>query len=121
MNLKLILMFLFFSSIGIAQENYNKLYYLSVGTLAGTQIFDIYSSRGKYELNPWMRDHNKIFDSRRGVLVKTIFILSVVGVESLILRKKPHLKREMSWFNFGGSLATGGVAFHNLSVPREYK
>jgi len=118
--MKTIFLFLILSALSVAQEtkNYDKLYYSSVGILAGTQALDIYSSVGKYEANPIAQGQNQVFTTKRGVLIKSAFMLTVIGVEALILHKKPHWKKELAWFNIGGAIVTGSVAGYNFRNPR---
>lgn len=84
--IKTTFLFLILSVLSVAQEtkNYDKLYYSSVATLAGTQALDIYSSVGKYEANPIAQGNNQVFITKRGILIKSAFMLTVIGVERLL-------------------------------------
>lgn len=102
----------------IPMKNHDKLYWSSVVTLTTTQILDIHSSVGKYELNPIAQGRDGGFHTKKGILIKSTFLGTAFAVQWLILRKRPDWKDELSIFNFGVSAVTIPVTIHNYHVPK---
>ena len=119
--MKLLLLFLL--SLPLVAQTFatptqNKIYWTSVATVTASQVLDIHSSVGKYELNPIAQSANGTFDTRKGILIKSAFLVTVFTVQWAILRKRPDWKDELSIFNFGVSAVTFPVVIHNYHVPR---
>ena len=56
----------------------------------------------------------------QGALIKLGIQGGIVGIEYLVLRRRPskQLFRAVSIINFGDAAVTGAIAAHNYGIPR---
>lgn len=95
------------------------LWMTSLAALAVSNALDVRSSWGKRELNPVLADSSGAFKVK-GALMKSGIQAAVIGVEYLILRRKPskQLYHITALMNFGCAAAVQAVAIRNFTVPR---
>jgi hypothetical protein len=96
-----------------------KIWHISVASLAVANALDVHSSWGKHELNSTLSGPTGNF-GRDGALIKLGLQGGLMGLEFLITRGHPSgkLYRTLSIVNFGAAATIGGVAARNYTVPR---
>ena len=83
---------------------------ISLAALAGSQAFDIASSRGDYEENPILGRGS--FGARQ-ISIKMGIVSAVAGAELLFTRHRPESRCAFIWVNLAGAGVTTGAAIHN--------
>lgn len=89
-------------------------YRLSLLAVAAGTGMDIASSWNRPEANGLLRSPDGRF-AARGVAVKISLIGAVVGIQALVLRRRPEMRGFASRVNFGIGVGTGAVAVRNWS------
>jgi hypothetical protein len=95
----------------------SKLWRLSVAALAATTAADAWSSYGRVEANPLLRDSRGRF-SAQAIGIKAAVAGSVVATQWLMLRKRPEAARMAAITNFGMAGVFTGVAARNRALAR---
>lgn len=110
------------STSGYAQEisrpRWSKRWIISVATLAAASFADVYTSKGKFEANPLLRDPTGRASVGKMVAFKTGAIGGTVLVEALLARKQESGYKSATILNFGLSAAYGTLAVRNAGIPR---
>jgi hypothetical protein len=88
---------------------------ISLIPVAVSQGLDVYSSYGMRELNPLLAGSDGGFGGRAAIL-KLGVTGALLSVEYLVIRRHPQSARVFSKLNWAGSIATTGLAAHNLAV-----
>jgi hypothetical protein len=92
-----------------------RLWKWSIAVLAAANVSDAMSSMGRYELNPVLG--NGRF-GMRATGVKIGISTATIGLEYLILRRRPEAARKAAYANFGMAGLTGGIAARNALRQR---
>ena len=87
-----------------------RLWKWSIAMLAAANTADAMTSMGRYELNPVLGAGQF---GIRATGVKIGISTATIGVEYLILRRRPEAARKAAWVNFGMAGLTGGIAARN--------
>jgi hypothetical protein len=97
-----------------------RLWKISVLALVAANALDFASSRGRMEANPLMRTPNGSFSWQRGLMVKTSVSAVTITMQMLMMRKSRDAsgERAAAIVNLGSAAAIGGIAAHNLRVPK---
>jgi hypothetical protein len=89
-----------------------RLWKWSVAALAAGNAADTFSSLGRHELNPVL-GVGKFGPRATGI--KIGISGATIGLEYLLLRKRPELAKKLAYVNIGMAAATGGAAAYNTS------
>ena len=90
----------------------------SILILIGANAVDIHSSIGKRELNPLAQGPNGKFDLKRGILLKSASVGTILLIEHLYQRKNPKRKKFTSKVNYAISAGIGVVAVRNYTIRK---
>ena len=93
-----------------AEKNRSRLWSWSLAAVAAANAADIISARGRYELNPVLGAGPF---GLRATGVKIGISSATIGLEYLIVRRRPDAARKAAVVNFGLAGFTGAVAAHN--------
>jgi hypothetical protein len=106
------------AGLGWAEAN-GSAFKWSMTAYIGANALDAASSWNRQEANPLLRGRGADgrFDGQ-SLAIKAGIVGAVVGVEWLILRRRPDWKGWMGKMNFVAAGATGGVAVRNWRVGR---
>jgi len=105
-----ILALLALSMLAAAAQERARSWNISVAFVAGSQMMDALSSRGRIEANPLLgRGQFGLSQSA----IKGGIVGGVVLTEWLILRRHPETKRFWTWTNYATGAATTVVAVRN--------
>lgn len=112
----------FFATLATAQTFYQptdaeidrRQYRLSLLAVAAGTGMDIASSWNRPEANALLRLPDGRF-AHRGVALKVSLVGAIVGVQALVLRRRPDMRRFASRVNFGIGAGTSAVAVRNWS------
>lgn len=107
------------SSTGKPNMYGKKLWISSIAAIGIAGAMDVQSSWGKHELNPVLSGTNGSIGAR-GALIKLGVQGGIVGLECLVLHRRPtrQMFRAFSIINFGDAAATGAIAAHNYTILR---
>lgn len=102
------------------KANRKRLWKVSILALAAANALDIASSRGRMEANPLLRTPDGSFSWQRGLVVKSSLSAATITMQMLMFRKssRSESSRAAAMVNFGSAAAIGGIAVHNLRVPK---
>jgi hypothetical protein len=95
-----------------ADSGRKRLWKWSLGVLAAANVADVATSMGRHELNPVLGAGQF---GARATGVKIGISAAAIGVQYLILRRRPEATRKAAYVNFALAGATGGVAAFNTS------
>ena len=97
--------------------NGEKLWKVSMLSLATANALDMHSSWGKHELNPALSGGSGKF-GMQGALIKLGLQGGLMGLEYLLTRGHPSGKmyRALSVVNFGASAGIGAIAVRNYGI-----
>jgi len=90
---------------------------VSVAALAAASFADAYTSRGKYEANPMLRDASGRASMARMLAFKSGLVGGTVLLEYLLARKEPAVPKSAAIVNFYAAGALTGVAIRNSRIP----
>ena len=111
---KRILVVLTLSMISLRAEDADsgrkRIWKWSIGVLAAANTADVMTSMGRHELNPVLGVGPF---GARATGVKIGIAAAAVGVQYLVLRRRPEAFRKAAYVNFALAGATGGVAAFN--------
>lgn len=102
----------------ISRPRWSKRWIVLVATLAAASFADAYTSNGKFEANPLLRDATGRASMGRMIAFKTGAIGGTVLVEALLARKPESSYKSATIVNSGLSAAFGTLAIRNAGVPR---
>ncbi len=88
----------------------NRLWKWSLAAVAAGNAADMATSIGRYELNPVLGVGRF---GPRAAGVKMGLSTAVIGMQYLMVRRKPEAARRLSYVNFAMAAATGGAAAYN--------
>lgn len=91
----------------------DKLWKVSMATVAGAEVADVASSWGLYELNPVLGRGQ--FGLRQASIKGGVAGAGLVA-EWILVKKWPKFSRTFRWVNFGVSAELGAVAWHNYHL-----
>jgi hypothetical protein len=91
---------------------------LSLLALAAAHSADAATSWNKKELNPMLSPNSAAFGVQALALKCAITVVSI-GVQALLLRRRPELAKAFGRINFMESGIIGATALHNSFVPRQ--
>jgi hypothetical protein len=97
-----------------------RLWKISVLALVAANALDLVSSRGRMEANPLLRAPGGSFCWQRGLMVKTSASAVTIATQMLMMKKSRDAtgQRAAAMVNLGSAAAIGGIAIHNLQVPK---
>lgn len=93
----------------------SRLWRWSVAALAAGSATDAWSSFGRHEANPLLRDQRGQF-SGRAIGIKAAIAGSGVAAQWLVFRRRPEAARAAAFTNFGMAGLFTGVAVRNRSL-----
>ncbi len=88
---------------------------LSLAPVAAGQALDIASSYNMRELNPLLAGQDGRF-GMKGATIKIGATAAILGIEYLIIRKRPSSSRILSKLNWAAGFVTIGFAAHNFAI-----
>lgn len=91
---------------------------VSAGAVVVSSAADMTSSWGGLEANRLLRGRQGRF-GMRGLIIKSAMTGGIIGVEYLILRKRPQWRRKIVLWNWVLSGVSVGVAVRNFKVRRK--
>lgn len=96
----------------------DRVWKVSLASLAAANALDVHSSWGKRELNPTLAGSTGKF-GLQGALIKAGLQGGMIGVQYLFLRGRPNrrLERILAIVNFSSSATIGATAIRNYGVP----
>lgn len=91
----------------------DKLYAMSIGTLAAGNLIDAQSSYGRFELNPVLASADGRFGGR-AIVFKGLINAGILAAERYGINRLPHGRRISTIINFaiGGSMIGVGIQNH---------
>jgi len=95
----------------------SKLWRLSVAALAAGSAADAWSSYGRVELNPLLRNSSGRF-SAQAIGIKAAIAGSTVAAQWLMQRKRPGTAKAAAITNFGMAGLFTGVAIRNRALAK---
>jgi hypothetical protein len=111
---KRILLVLVLSVISLRAEEAGsgrkRLWKWSIGVLAAANAADVMTSMGRHELNPVLGVGQF---GARATSVKISISAATIGVQYLLVRRRPQTMRKAAYINFALAGATGAVATFN--------
>jgi len=107
------------SCAGAERRRGKKWWLVSVAALYGANLLDAHTSRGKFELNPALRDGDGRFDFSRAMAVKLSGTSAAVLLQLLVSRKAPgeEIYSASAALNFAGTAALAALAVRNRGMP----
>lgn len=95
-----------------------KAFVISTLTLIGANVFDVLSSRGAYEANPYLRNTEGGFSVARGVVIKSSATGGLILLQWILRKKMPHerLTKPFTAVNFFCAGVVGATAIRNYHV-----
>lgn len=95
----------------------------AVVALTAANVFDAYSSRGRYEANPLLRGPQGRFNTGKAVAIKSAASGGFVALQLILLKKTPEcdLYKPFAISTAAAAGVTGLVAARNYTMPREIR
>lgn len=106
------------SFAGEIPRRHHRLWNWSIVALAGANAADVATSIGRHELNPVFAGSNGNLNTGRAIEVKCAMTGALVFSQWLFTRKHPEMVKPFTVVNFATAATFGGIAAHNLSVPK---
>src|SRR5262245_57490769 len=88
----------------------SRLWKWSLAAIAAGNAADMATSMGRYELNPVLGVGRF---GPRATGIKVGLSTATIGLQYLMLRRRPEAARKLSYVNFGMAAATSGAAAYN--------
>jgi hypothetical protein len=95
----------------------SKLWRISVAVLAAGSAADAWSSYGRSETNPLLRNSGGRF-SAQAIGIKAAVAGGTVAAQWLVLRKRPETAKAAAITNFGMAALFSGVAVRNRALAK---
>ena len=95
------------------RRSWKKEWILSMAALAGAHAFDVWSSIGGIESNPFLQNSRGQFSAARGIELKSAAVGGTVALEMLFSRHWLEARKASAIVNFIAAGAVGGVAIRN--------
>ena len=89
---------------------------VSFTALVAAQSADMWSSIGRYEANPLLRDRHGVFSPTKGIAIKAATTAGLLYMEHFVIRRHPSTRKTFAVLNFVIAGAIAGVAARNRSV-----
>jgi hypothetical protein len=111
---------LFFNWTGLAaaKSPWKKIWAASAAALVAGAALDASSSAGRIEANPLLRDSRGQFSAAKGIAIKALVTGGVLGVQALVMRKRPEarIEKPAALVNFAVAAALAGIAARNRGI-----
>lgn len=103
------------------RKRWKKAWIASWAAFAAVNVVDVYSSRGKTELNPLLRNSTDQFSVGRATVIKAAVGGAFFAFQRWIIRRHPDSNHYKTFAiaNSGASAAMGAVAVHNYRVEKQ--
>lgn len=97
-----------------------KVWLASVAALAAANLVDAWSSHGRYEANPLLRNGQGRFDVRKGIIAKSASSGAAIAVQLLLCRtaREENLYKTSAAVNFASAAGLSALAVRNFRIPK---
>ena len=99
-----------------SKRSWKKQWVISLVTLSAATALDSFTSVGKYELNPLIRNSGGTFSTGRGIAIKSAGVATMLTIQALVSRNHPTAYKTSTLLNLGSSAAFATAAAHNLRL-----
>ena len=97
------------------KPGWKKGWMASAAGLAAASLVDAWSSIGRYESNPFLRNRQGQFAAGKGIAMKAGMTGGMVVIQGMLARKRPEMYKPYSLVNVGAAGAFGVAAWRNGS------
>ena len=94
-----------------AESGGKRLWKWSLAAVAAGNTADLMTSMGRHELNPVLGIGTF---GLRATGIKIGISTATIGMQYLLVRRRPQAARKLAYVNFGMAAATGGAAAYNV-------